>query len=247
MILGERDDSSFLVPWSVWSPKQMRYISGWTAGIRPPRLDTRNEKKTRGGRMRLSLTIFRDFTSAFVIQLPGWWMVLEFRTPEHLKYPVQTDISGFSLRYHFAFKMFDLYVLICLSRLTYISSPCSEAFFGTWCGATTEPYEATWPSFQTFFTVLHITGSLSIWPCRTVWLATADVVVAPGLFSLAQKVLFCSFIFFFFRCDSQTSQKCKIRCDHFGWKGFCGIQSAFPSAHPIQISKKFLPRSTNWL
>lgn len=42
------------------------------------------EENTRG-RMGLSVTVRRDFTSAFAIQLPGWWIVLEFRTPERLK------------------------------------------------------------------------------------------------------------------------------------------------------------------
>lgn len=196
MIHGGRDDSSFLVPWSVWSPKQMTFISGWTAGIRPPKLDTRNEKKTRGeewGRVWRSAEI-----SHLLLQsscLADEW-VFGVQDPRALEGDVQTDISGFSLRYHFAFKSFDFYVLICLRWLTYISSPCSETFFGTWCGATTVPYEATWLSFQTFFTVLHITRPLSNWPCRTVWLAAADVVFAPGLFSCLKSVLL--FLTFFF-------------------------------------------------
>lgn len=45
MIHEGGDDSSFLVPPSLLSPKQMTFIKGRTAGVRFPRLKTRNGNK----------------------------------------------------------------------------------------------------------------------------------------------------------------------------------------------------------
>lgn len=63
MIHEGGDDSSFLVPRSLWSPKQMTFIKGWTAGVRFPRLKTRNENKTwEGEKDRVESERSKDFS-----------------------------------------------------------------------------------------------------------------------------------------------------------------------------------------
>lgn len=127
-----------------------QWLDSWN---RASKVRYEKREENTGGRTGPSLTICRDSTSAFAIQLPGWWMVFfGVQDPRALEGHVQTDISGFffSLRYHFAFKRFDFYVLICLRWLTYISSPCSETFFGTWMWSN---YRTVW-SNMTFISKL---------------------------------------------------------------------------------------------
>lgn len=57
MIHEGGDDSSFLVPRSLLSPKQMTFIKGWTAGVRFPRLKTRNGNKTWEGEKKIVLKV----------------------------------------------------------------------------------------------------------------------------------------------------------------------------------------------
>lgn len=62
MIHKGGDDSSFLVPQSLWSPKQTTFIKGRTAGVRFPRLKTRNGNKEGEGKNRIHVERSIDFS-----------------------------------------------------------------------------------------------------------------------------------------------------------------------------------------
>lgn len=176
MIHEGRDDSSFLVPWSVWSPKQMTFIRGWTAGVRAPRLDTRNERKTRGeewGRALQSVHICFCNTAAWLMNCFG------VKEPRALEGHVHTDVSGFScsiflplLDRNIWFLCIDLFKLIDLYfQLWNLFWHMMWSNHRTLCSNTTFI-----PNLLDFTKLDHCPVDLA-W----VWLAAADVAVAPGL------------------------------------------------------------------
>lgn len=210
-----------------------QWLDSWSHGSKVGY--KRGEENTRG-RMRPSVTLCRDFTSAFAIQLPGWWILLEFPSTQR---PRSDWRQWFFLAVLFCLcctETFDFCVLICLSWLPHISRPCSETFFGTWCGAATEPYEATWPSFQTFwlitrtdFTKLdHCPFNLAR-VCLAAWLLLMLLLLQGGVWAgfyfLESLILFSTFV----HCCSQTSQKCKNQVWSV-WKKQKYLNSCFHAA-----------------
>lgn len=237
MILRGRDDSSFLVPWPVWSPKQMTFISGWTAGIGPPKLDTRNERKTRGeerGRVWRSAEIPHLLLQSSC--LADEWFFLGLQDPRALEGHVQTDISGFFFPCGIIllFKRFDFYVLICLRWLTYISSPCSETFFGTWMWSN---YRTVWSNTTFNPNCLHGSSQNQI----IVQLTLQDSLIGCCWCRRCSRPLLLpkkcySFLDFFFFFFLPVTRKChrniKSGVISLDKRDFSGIQAAFPSSTP---------------
>lgn len=141
------DDSSFLVPWSLWSPTQMTFISGWTARVGVPRLNTGKENKTGERKNRAEYDDLQRshicFSTPTASLMNCCWGV---QHPRAHQGPVHTDINVCSL---FLLQWDVWFLCIDLFRVYWPIFPvlALKPFLAhrlIWSGTTTGPCGATW-------------------------------------------------------------------------------------------------------
>lgn len=181
-------------------PKQMTFISGWTAGVVAPRLDARNEKKTRGkewGWLWLSAEISHLLLQSSCRADELFWHLKAMSRLTSMVFPCSIILP--LLYRNIWFLSIDL---VNLSDLYFQSLPWNLFWDMIW-----SHYRTTWRNMT--FIPNHLPG-LTSQNRIIVHLILHDVALAPGLrdggmwASISEKVWLCSWLFFLLRFTNVT-------------------------------------------